>query len=401
MESLNTKKYSKQETVLSFFLPVAFFLFQYNYGIYGMMYTYLLFCCIYYILKYQNVQVFKPLAIYTICLIALTFINCVFIGGVLSKRLLIAIVLYLFCGYSVSVIAEHVDKEALYKCWKFLGIVTGIVIVFQFFQITFLHNSVHVINVLPLTQADIEACYNWIADFDRPVAFFTEPAAVVGFLLPLLAMAQQKRDVICSIFVSGVIILTGSTSGLIVLVVMWATYLKKNNQSFSVYVLAVVLTALILYLFLATNLFERSVEKILYETSGESTNMYVRVIMGWNIYFNLDIRSMLMGVPDIDLTNFALTRATEFVNGGVFWGTAELYTNSAQKVFLCSGLIGAVVYVWMLSKLYKSLEKGVKPYFWSVVVLMFFASNFYFSGLFVMQFIFLLSNSTMSNKNLK
>ncbi len=99
-----------------------------------------------------------------------------------------------------------------------------------------------------------------------------------------------------------------------------------------------------------------------------------------------------MGIPDIDLTNFALNRATEFVNAGVFYG-AEVYTNAAQKVFLYSGFIGAGVYIWMLIKLYRSLEKGAKPFFWSVIALMFFSSNFYISGLFVMQFVFLLSYS--------
>lgn len=97
---------------------------------------------------------------------------------------------------------------------------------------------------------------------------------------------------------------------------------------------------------------------------------------------------MIMGIPDIDLTDFALRHASDLVNGGVIWGDDELYTNTAQKIFLFSGFIGAGVYIWMLNKLYKSLEKDAKPYFWSVIVLMFFSSNFYFSGLFVMQFIF-------------
>ena len=401
MESLNTKIYSRQETLLSFFLPVAFFLFQYgSYGIYGIMYTYLLFCCIYYIFKYQHIPVFKPLVFYTICLVLFTFVNCAFVGGVLTRRLIVSIFLYLFCGYSVSIIAEHVDKDALYRCWKFLGIVVGVVIVCQFFQITFQHHSVHVINVLPLTQADIDACYNWIADHDRPIAFFTEPAAVVGFLIPLLAMAQQKRDFFCFISVSIFILLTSSTSGLIVLIIMWPVYLFRKNN-FRTCVLVFFLVAVIVYIFLATDLFRTSVDKVIYETSGESSNMYVRVIMGWNIFFNLDIRSMIMGIPDIDLTDFALRHAADLVNGGVIWGDDELYTNTAQKLFLFSGFIGAGVYIWMLNKLYKSLEKDAKPYFWSVIVLMFFSSNFYFSGLFVMQFIFLLLHSTLSIEKIK
>jgi hypothetical protein len=300
----------------------------------------------------------------------------------------------------VPIIAEHIDKDALYKCWKFLGMLTGIVIVYQFIQITFLHHYAHAINVLPLTSADIEACNNWIADSNRPIAFFTEPAAVVSFLTPLLALAQQKRDLLTSISVSIFILLTASTSGLIVLIIMWSIALSQIKFTFLTYVLVFSFSAVILYLFLATDLFGTSVEKILYETSGESSNMYVRVIMGWNIFFNLDVRSMLMGIPDIDLTNFALNHAPEYVNAMVLWGD-NIYTNSAQKVFLFSGFLGASVYIWMLSKLYKTLEKGAKPFFWSVIALMFFSSNFYISGLFVMQFIFLLSYSTMTIEKIK
>lgn len=401
MISLNKKKYSRQETVLSFLLPVAFFLFQYgSYGIYGIMYTYLLFCCVYYVFRYHSIPVFKPLLIYTICLIVFTFINCAIVGGVLSRRLIISIVLYLFCGCSVSIIAEHVDNEAFYKCWKLLGYLVGIIIVYQFIQITFLHHSVHAINVLPLTSTDIENCDNWIADSDRPIAFFTEPAAVVGFLTPLLAMAQQKHDFWIAICTSVLILLTASTSGLIVLLIMWSTTLSQIRFSALTYVLVITFSAVILYLFMATDLFGTSMEKIMYETSGESSNMYVRVIMGWIIFFNLDIRSMLMGIPDIDLTNFALSRASEFVNAAVLYG-GDIYTNSAQKVFLLSGFIGASVYIWMLYKLYNILEKGVKPFFWTVIVLMFFSSNFYISGLFVMQFIFLLSYKTIAVENTK
>ncbi len=376
---------------MSFFLPVAFFLFQYgSYGIYGLMYSYLLLCCVFCVFRYQKIPVFKPLLIYTICLVAFTFINSAFVGGIFSRRLIVTIVLYLFCGCSVAIIAKHVDKDALYKCWKFLGILVGIIVVYQFVQLTFLHHSVHAINVLPLTSADIEACVNWTVDHDRPVSFFTEPAAVVSFLTPLLAMAQQKRDYLTSISVSVFILLTASTSGLIVLLIMWSTVLSQIKFSALTYVLVTSCSAVILYLFLATDLFATSVQKVLYETSGDSSNMYVRVIMGWNIFFNLDLRSMLMGIPDIDLTNFALNHASEYVNAMVLWGD-DIYTNSAQKVFLFSGFIGAFVYIWMLYKLYKSIEKGAKPFFWTVVVLMFFSSNFYINGLFVMQFIFLLS----------
>lgn len=70
---------------------------------------------------------------------------------------------------------------------------------------------------------------------------------------------------------------------MIVLIIMWPVYLFRKNN-FRTCVLVFFLVAVIVYIFLATDLFRTSVDKVIYETSGESSNMYVRVIMGWNIF---------------------------------------------------------------------------------------------------------------------
>lgn len=397
-KSLNTRIYDRTETILSFFLPVAFFLFPYaNYGMFGIMFTYAFMCCMLFLIKFNHFPVFKPLSVYTILLVIFTIFNCAFVGGIISKRLLFTIILYLFCGYSVSIIARHTDKDALYKCWKYLGILVCLVLAYQYIQITFMGQYVHAINVLPLTKADILSCDNWLEEHDRPVSFFTEPAAVVGFLAPLLSLAQQKKDFLVAIMVSVAILLTASTSGLIVLLILWSTYFLNIKFSLWTYILFSVLLGGILFVFLSTNLLQSSVDKLLFEMSGESGNMYTRVIMGWNVFSTLDTRSMLMGIPDIDLTNYAYNHASEFVNSLVLAGD-DIFTNSAQKVCLYSGLIGAVVYIWMLANVYKNVDKRIRPYFWTVIVLMFFASNYYVSGLFVMQFIILLSYVQMPEK---
>lgn len=388
---LNTRIYDRTETLLSFLLPVSFFLSPYvSYGLNGIMFTFALFCCVFILFKYKHFPVFKPLFIYTILLVVFTFINCTFIGGVFSNRLIFTIILYLICGFSVSIIAKHVDKEALYKCWKFLGLIVSLVLVYQYIQITLFGQYVHVINVLPLTKTEILHCDNWIADHDRPVAFFTEPAAVVGFLAPLISLAQQKKDYIVAVIISVAILLSASTSGLIVLLIIWSTYLFEIKFTFWTYIFVFFLLGVVLYIFLSTDLLQSSVDKLLFELSGESSNMYTRVIMGWNVFSTLDARSMLMGIPDIDLSSYAANHASEFVTTPVLLGE-EIYTNSAQKVCLYTGIIGAIVYIWMLAKLNNAIDKSIRPYFWSVIVIMFFASNFYRSGFFIMQFVILLS----------
>lgn len=123
--------------------------------------------------------------------------------------------------------------------------------------------------------------------------------------------------------------------------------------------------------------------------SGESSNMNTRMLRGWFIYAVLDTRSQLLGISDYDIASFIYGNASEFT-----WQTGyedNFYLNTAQRIFIQTGAVGAVLYVWMLIRLWKSTDKIVHPYLAFVIVSMFFGSEFYISGLFVMQFIVLLA----------
>jgi hypothetical protein len=115
----------------------------------------------------------------------------------------------------------------------------------------------------------------------------------------------------------------------------------------------------------------------------------VRVLRGWWVYGALDLRSKLFGISNYDISSYIYGNAWEYT-----WQTGyeeNFYLNTAQRILIQTGIVGAVFYVWMLIKLWMSNNKAVRPYFVVVIVSMFFASNFYISGMFVMQFIILLS----------
>ena len=62
-----------------------------------------------------------------------------------------------------------------------------------------------------------------------------------------------------------------------------------------------------------------------------------------------------------------------------------------------TGIVGAILYVWMLIQLWKSTSKNIKPYLAVIIVSMFFASNFFTNGMFVLQYIVILSYLDMFN----
>lgn len=389
VNSINSRAFSKTESRWSFFLPFAFLLVQYGYGLGNIMLTYCILFTGYCLLKYSEFPRFKPLSLYTIWYVLILFGTVFIFGHSANLGYWFRLIQILVSGYCVTIIAKHLDKESLYRCWKVLGLIVCAVVAFQFFQIYVLHQAVLPIKLLPVRSEELLRLENWTKLSERPVAFFTEPAMVVAFLTPVLLFAQQKKEWFVSIIVSAAILLSGSTSGVIALAIMWGGSLFSYKLSRTTRFFLILLFVASVFVFLNSSIFVSSVDKINYELSGESSNMAARTLRGWWVYSVLDIRSQLFGISDYDITSFVYGNASEFT-----WQTRyedSFYLNTAQRILIQTGVVGALIYLWMLVKVWLNTSKLVRPYLAVVIVSMFFASNFFNSGMFVMQFIVLLS----------
>lgn len=389
VSSLNIKKYSKAETRWSLFMPFAFLLAQYEYGLGSVMLTYCILFMMFCVIKYTEFPVFKPLSIYTIWYVLILLSTVILYGHPASRAFVMKLIKILISGYCVTIVAKHLDKDALYKCWKVLGLIVCAVIVYQFFQIFVLHHSVLPVRLLPVSGAELIRNDNWTTPSDRPVAFFTEPAMAITFLSPVLFLAQQKKDVLVAVIISLAILLTGSTSGIMVLIILWGlsffTYKISRPAKILMLILAVIAVASFFYL----PFFSQSLEKLTFELSGDSGNMNVRMLRGYWVYAVLDTRCQLLGITDYNISDFVYSNASEFT-----WQVGyedNFYLNTIQRILIQTGAVGAILYLWMLIKLWKSTEKTVNPYLAVVIVTMFFASNFYINGMFLMQYIIVLS----------
>lgn len=353
------------------------------------MLTYCILFAGYCIIKHSDFPIFKPLSAYTLWYVAILLSTVIVFGHPATKPFIFKLIQILISGYCVTIIAKYVNLDALYRCWKILGLIVCVIVIYQLFQIHVLHQSVLPIRLLPLTHADIESCDNWVTPSERPVAFFTEPAMVVTFLTPVLFFAQQKKELLVAIIVSIAIMLSGSTSGLVGLAILWGVPIVGQKMSKTTRFLMVLLFAMAIVAFLSLSVFSDSVDKILYELSGESGNMNTRMLRGWGIYWILDLRSQFFGISDYDISAFVYGNASEFVAQTII--DDNFYLNTIQRILIQTGLIGALIYIWMIIRLWISTDKAVKPYLIMVIVFMFFASNFYVNGLFVLQYIVLLS----------
>jgi hypothetical protein len=266
--TINKKAFSRNESIWSFFLPIAFLLVQYGYGLGNIMLTYCIFFAGYCVLKYSEFQVFRPLSIYTLWYIIILLCTVLVFGHVAGRPFRYRLIQILASGYCVAIIAKHLDKESLYRCWKVIGLLVCAVIVYQFFQIFFLHHSVLPIRLLPVRSEELLRNDNWTTLSNRPVAFFTEPAMVASFLTPVLFFAQQKKDWVLSIIFSVAMLLSGSTTGVITLAILWGVFFVGNRYSVAYRLFLILLMVAAVVAFTNLSYFNDSLEKINFELSG-------------------------------------------------------------------------------------------------------------------------------------
>lgn len=405
MESLNTRSFTSLETFWSKYLPIAFLLVQYaGFAKLSLCFDYCLIYSIICLLKFRDNQNFKPLLAYTGYFFGYTIFCVIFYNLPIVNLFYVIIYRYSITILTVIIISQHLDREALYKTWKWVAILVGIAVLYQTFQIYVLHQQVSTIQLIPgQTGGQLEDV--WSRYLNRPVAFFTEPAMVVSFLSPILFLSLIRNDNRFAVFLTISIVLTLSTSGLVILAILWGSYLyyhdipRKNKISY----LAAGIVAIVLFFTLP--IFQASVEKLSFELSGDSGNAFGRLYSGWYVFQNLDIMDKIFGIPNYDYDSFIRERAGIFANFvsqvRMADDSTSFFFNTAQHVFLRTGVVGAFIYAIMLFSIYKESSKAARAYIFCVIGMMFFEFNYFYHNTFIIQYIVLLSFVEKDSKLLK
>lgn len=395
MESLNTRSFASLETFWSKYLPIAFLLIQYaGFAKLTVCFDYCLVYSVICLFKFRNKQTCKPLLVYTAYFFGYTVFCVAFYHLHIVNWFYVILYRYSISILVVIIISQHLDREALYKTWKWVAIVVGLAVIYQTFQIFVLHQQVSTIQLIPgQTGGQLEDV--WSRDINRPVAFFTEPSMVIAFLAPILYLSLQKKETKFSIFITICMALSLSTSGLIVIAILWGVYLYNSDISKGLKIRYVFIALLGVVAFFTLPVFQSSVDKLFFELSGDSGNAFGRLYSGWYVYANLDRTSQLFGIPDYDYNSFIRQNAVvlaEFVSQTRMANDEmSFFFNTAQHIFLRTGLIGAILYGALVLYLFKNTDKKVRPYLYCVVAMMFFEFNYFCHNTFIMQYIIILS----------
>lgn len=195
--------------------------------------------------------------------------------------------------------------------------------------------------------------------FTRPCAFFTEPAHMCIFLIPLLYWSLSKKKYLLSAtFLTGMLLTSSSTGFLSIFIVflcwMHDVKMKIGRQVFAVLALGLVLLAAIQF---APNVMEENVERLSGFSSEESGQQ--RLLGPLAHLRSFSVFQWFTGIGFNQVQSFA----------GYIGADRPLcvnYANSFVYSMLCFGLFGVIILIGYLAE--KFIKCRVYKGYWFILI---------------------------------
>ncbi len=297
-------------------------------------------------------------------------------------------------GVIVSVFSEgYIERESLYRYLKAFSIIVTAVIYLQAVMIVVFQRTVSPIMLLPQSAADAA---NWSRNAYRPSGFFSEPQTYCSMILPICVLAAYKKDFKLLVYLSLGILLAGSSLGIIMVALLWATILftSSTNKNTKIGIVALILLGIVIFLTVPALKVPR--EKLYSVFSGffayssgqmvdqYSYSSYLRLVKGWITYFEEPFLPQIVGVGFNNFANFMRNSGLTFSWNQIWSSSASsvAYFSSASGIFLEGGIFSAAAYIIYMVKNWKRSNSLGKTLL-LMIILQSFATQMFFNSLFI------------------
>lgn len=177
----------------------------------------------------------------------------------------------------------------------------------------------------------------------RPSAFFTEPAHLCIFIVPMMYYAMLNKRLVSAIIIAIGTLASGSTTGFLLLVVLLTVFLFTNTKGKIkfVYVLAFLVAAFLVVKYFPT-LFDENIDKI-NETNMDSNIRLLGGTLAWRFF---ELKDYIVGIGLNQLESFAATH-------GYF---TKNYSAAIIFVVTSYGLVGLAATVYYIVSLFRKKQ---------------------------------------------
>ena len=238
------------------------------------------------------------------------------------NRLVESTVLYLL----IFICCSHgVDENILFRWWKIAGVIFGVGMLYHVFQLLVLGQNIRPLSIIP----GYDIAHDANVDYDRPCSFFSEPAAYILSMMPLLFLALKRRDFLWSALATFLIVVSTSTVGVLLSAVLWVTFILLEKKSAKATFLYLSFAVIFVVLFFNLSIFATGLEKTQAVYNGEST-WGSRVEGPFQIIAIMPGEHLPLGSAILDPTEFVRINISKFSTTS----TPYLYVRDGRTIFL-------------------------------------------------------------------
>ena len=287
----------------------------------------------------------------------------------------------------VIFISRKFDLQFFKKFMKIVAVIAAILFIGQ--EIMWYTTGTRFVPFMPLGKLTTTMTYQELIqrnlEGDRSSSIFLEPSHFALYLLMALAVdtltIQGKKFMTkYGLFLVAILLLLRSGTGLVGLIVITlfrlSSFLNKFSRTKKILVTAlmalVVAGAATLYIRteVGGEMFERSQSELTLDEEGHS---YTRFVVGALIYSEMPMFNKLVGMSDEEMLPIAkrfsiLDQSAEDAN--------ILYMNGWANMLTHIGLVGLLLFLVVLWKLYRGNNDVSKCFIWLFVVISFFSQTY-------------------------
>lgn len=282
---------------------------------------------------------------------------------------------------------SNVNINLFKKTVCFVGVIAACICIFQ--RLQFIATGSYLNNFF-IAGLEVKRDLDMFS-YGRPSAFFTEPAHLAIYLLPVLYLTLVEKKRLLSFVIGIGILVCGSTTGFLLLFVAFLFSLIREGKSIkSIIFGGMLITALYgAVTYLSPDILLSNMEKL---QSTESDGS--RLLGPLNYFKYYDFSQYLFGIGINQMAAFL--RSHGFVLVNAFNEEMDMnYANALIYMVLCYGLIGGVVFVNYLTKTFKQYNCKVNAGYFVILLGILFSDQVLFN----MNFLYPLSFVILLSKN--
>lgn len=293
------------------------------------------------------------------------------------------------------------DKCFFYKTYR---IICFIAIAFFFLQVIFFflfgYRISGISTLLPLSlEMDSTDYFTRVIYGERSSSFFSEPAAFVEYIFPLLCIElfeRRKVNRVTAIIIIIALLLTESGTavvGLATIAIMYVVKVVLNSKQIIGKVTLLLFSCLVIgftvYEYSNSEIGQRLLDRQdQLDVSGSSSGQsgFVRVYRGFYIFSNFSAIEQLFGNDSPSRIKSQISASHLEVSDGM---SDELYFNTFQTFLIRTGYVGALLFFFILISLARQSDYCGK----SIIVLLFtlsLISSMHFTEVMAIYFLFVL-----------